>query len=262
MNLRNLTLATTIAAAVVANANLQTQAQQPGQVPQPRQPGQVQQAGQAGQWQTNDQKIATCVAIANQEEIAIAKIAKDKTNNKDVKEFAEMLMKDHNSFLQKLQKYAPEATREGYLDGDRDDRAANTRKTNEAGQAVQQVAATDADQRQPGQPGQPGQVGQPGQHLDFVAIHREIAEECIRNAKQEFGKKDGSEVDECFIGAQIVKHHEMKSKLAVLERHVSGELKQVLADGRKTTESHLKKAESIMKDLMSSDSKSDSKRKS
>jgi hypothetical protein len=54
----------------------------------------------------------------------------------------------------------------------------------------------------------------------------------------------------------------MKDKLIVFERYASPELKQVLADGRSTTEKNLKKAMEIMTGGDdSSKSKSGSKKK-
>ena len=44
-------------------------------------------------------------------------------------------------------------------------------------------------------------------------------------------------------------HQHMKDNLIVLQRHVSPELAEILAEGQKTTEEHLAKAESIMKGL-------------
>src|SRR4051812_4540771 len=83
----------------VLNAQqVQTRAEKPQQVQQgqPR-AGQV---GQPAQWQNADQILASCIAITNQKEVTIAKLAGEKAKNKDVKEFANMLVKDHSDFLQ------------------------------------------------------------------------------------------------------------------------------------------------------------------
>ena len=221
-------------------AQAQQQVQQ--KTPQTQVQGQPAQVGQRAQWQNSDQQLATCVAIGNQEEIAIAKFAEEKADNPAVKEFAKMLVKDHQAFLQKLQRYAPEATRDGYL-MEREQSAANDNQRNNTAQpraqsVIQQTAGT---QEAP-------------QQLDFVALHRELAENCIRQAKQELSKKEGAKFDECFIGHQIAKHGEMKNKLTVFERHASAELNPILASGLETTEKHLKRAEELMKKLADSDS--------
>jgi predicted outer membrane protein len=211
----------------------------------PQAPG---QAGQRTQLQNTDHMLATCVAIGNQEEVAIAKFAADKAQHKDVKEFAAMLVKDHRAFNQKLQKYAPEATQDGYLmekdattvDGDGRTSSAKPKAPTSGSSSIQQTSATKENSE--------------GQPLDLVQLHRELAEECIQSAKMGMSKKDKSEFDECFIGYQIAMHAGMKNKLTVFERHASGDLKQVLVAGIETTEKHMQKAEQIMKKLASADS--------
>lgn len=223
-------------------------AQQQSNQPRPNQPGQPNQqnqvlSGQHVQGHSPDQVLATCVAIANQEEIAIAKFAQEKAKNPEVREFAQMLVKDHQQFLQKLQPWAAEATRDGYL-MDRDTRSpgGDQRSSSIRQGTIQQTAAKP-------------ELGQP---LNFVALHRELAENCIQQTKMEMSKKDADKFDECFIGFQIAAHAGMKNKLMVFERHASADLEQVLAPGLQTTEQHLKRAEEIMKKL--SESRSESKR--
>jgi predicted outer membrane protein len=269
----------------------QAQPARPGQPVQQRpgvqvqQPGvQVQVGGQVhqGQWQGNDHMLATCAAIDNQEEIALAKFAEKKASKKEVKEFAEMIAKDHKDFLQKLQRFAPEATGEGFLmerqntnENSRDRSAQAPRRENEGN--IQKTSATDRKETrevaqaggavqnenraaQPAQPGQqqPRQQIQPGQQaqqpLDMAMLHKEIAEQCLADAKHEMDKKDGDKFDECFIGHQIAKHAAMKEKLTVFQRHSTPELAQLFAEGSETTQKHLKKAEKIMEDLRDSSS--------
>jgi len=265
--------------------------------PQPGQQGQgaqVQgqarggQVGQPAQWQNSDHFLATSIAIANQKEVTIAKLAEEKAKNKEVKEFANMLVKDHQNFLQKLSRYTPEATQEGFLN-DREETTGADRRTSSSqregqsnaqreGQSNAQRDAQPNAQRDGQNRVQPagGEVknansqirqtggvqnagAEAGRPLDMVQLQKEIAEECIRSSKRTMDKKDGAEFDECFVGFQIVAHAEMKDKLVVFQRHASGELGQIIADGISTTEKHLKRAEDLMKDIAHSD-KSDSKR--
>ncbi len=206
--------------------------------------------GNRAQWQNSDQALATCVAIANQKEVALAQFAKSKVKNDDVKEFAEMMVKDHQEMLKKLQRFAPEATREGYLQQaqpstGRDENstartgvqpAGGVNRTAPASGAIQQTAGT-----------QP--TAQNARGVDFIQLHREIANECLTQAKKQLSDKDEKEIDACFIGGQIAGHQAMLDKLTVFQRHTSGELKELLADASETTQKHLDKAEKIMKDL-------------
>lgn len=249
------------------------QAQQQPEVVRPARPGvQVQvpgvgvqvggrpvvgQGAQLAPGQVNDHALATCLAVENQVEVAIARFAGEKASSKEVKDFAGMMVRDHQALLQKLQQFAPEAAREGYLQevttpnqarrttesprnavGDKAQPAGNVVKTTKG--AIQPVAATEQDA-----------PAQAGQSIDFLQLHRELAQECLSESKSTLEKKDGKQFDECFIGFQIARHAAMKDKLTVFERHASPELNKVLAEGLETTTSHLKKAEQIMKNLAS-----------
>lgn len=211
----------------------QGQVVQPGQV-QPGQPVVQGQAGQNAQWQNKDQTIAQCVGLDNQTEITIVKAARDKLQGEKAKDFADMLVKDHQEFLAKLQKIAPNAGKENLESaGDRDNRT-----TAREGQPAQPAGRQTTAFR-----------GDPNAGLDFMQIHREIAQECIASAKKGLSEKKDSEVDACFVGWQIASHGMMKDKLIVLERHASGELAQLLKEGRETTEKHMKEAEKLMDQL-------------
>jgi len=221
------------------------------------------QAGQRGRAMNADQKLASCIAIANQEEIAIARMAEEKLHNREIKEFAKMLVEDHQAFLKKLSQYAPEAAHENSLneltehagkDGSRQSesgKSTSSNSTNNSNGANSTSSQTnrDANVRQAASSNEGD-----GGHLDMVQLHREIAAECIRAAKKEMADKDGDEFDQCFITSQIVKHGDMKTKLTVFERHASGDLKQVIAQGISTTEQHKSKAETLAKQLESGQS--------
>jgi hypothetical protein len=123
---------------------------------------------------------------------------------------------------------------------------------------------TQADPRatpRPLQPGQPGQATQPGQiaagqqgGLDFVSIKRQIAQECLKNAREKWESKDRADCEMSFIGAQIVKHQSMIDSGKVLQRHVSSpELQQLIAQGVETAQAHQKEAEELIEKLSKDD---------
>ncbi|MDB5342679.1 MAG: hypothetical protein JWP89_1056 [Schlesneria sp.] len=199
--------------------------------------------GQVASAPINEHTLAACVAIANQEEVAIAKMAADKAKDKDVKEYAKMLVDDHQGFLKKLQRFAPEAQETLQAASSQ----SNQSRVQLAGGAAQPQAQATA---QPGQAiQQVGAQAAGSSQIDVIQLHREVAQQCLADAKKKMGEMDGDKFDICFIGHQIAKHEEMKTKLTVFQRHASGEFAQLLAAGLETTETHLKKAEEIMKDL-------------
>lgn len=228
-----------------------------------RQERQVQRAGDrqaAGeiQWRGTDQLLATCVAIDNKAEIALAEFGASKTQNQKVKDFAQMLVSDHQKFLQKLQQYAPSADQIRFTEeqasasGSNVEQAAGTARPNAriqqtAGEEARDRATSDRPNRDVRETNQAER--RTGTEIDPVQLHRELAEQCLADTKQMLTESKDKNFDECFVGYQIAMHGAMISKLKVLERHSSDELAQVLADGRKTTQSHLDKAEQLMKEL-------------
>src|SRR5262245_52052440 len=94
------------------------QAEHPVPRAQPGNPG-ARTTDQRTAWRNNDHMFASCVAIDNQEEVALAKWAEEKSKNDDVQEFAKMLVSDHSEFIKKLHKWAPEATQDGFLTTER-----------------------------------------------------------------------------------------------------------------------------------------------
>lgn len=260
------TLGISVALATLASAQQQPLQQQPGQ---PARPGvQVQVNSPHARMmapQVTQEMMASCVAIANQEEVAIARFASQKAKNSDVKSFAKTLIEDHQAFLKKLERFTPEA-REGALE-----QASHSEPADRQGRGtIQQTAAVEqqeerqragnARQAQPGQQAQPGaQANQQAGGLDVIQLDREIAQQCISNAKKKLSEVDSDRFDHCFIGHQIAAHEAMVTKLSVLKRHCSGELAQLLEDGIETTNKHLKEAEKIMDKLPHKDGDHDDK---
>jgi len=98
---------------------------QPGQVRQQTQPGQPQsvqpgqalqssqqltqrqgQQGQQGQGSRSDQEIAACVYGEASNEIEIAKLAQQKAQSDEVRQFAEQMVKEHSPGAQEMQQLA------------------------------------------------------------------------------------------------------------------------------------------------------------
>jgi hypothetical protein len=214
------------------------------------------QTGDRAQWQKPDQIMASCVAIANQEELALVKMSQDKLQNEEVKKFAKTLIDEHQAFLTKLEKFAPQAARQPL------DHKSTTRtdleKTSTNPNRVEQANATTTD-NQPGvrqtvgTAGDKNQAGQSVDTMDLIQVEREIAQECLNAAKTELQSKQGIEADQCFLGYQIAKHAGMKAKLTVFERHASDDLAKVFAEGVDTMEKHKTEAEKLMKEIDSTD---------
>jgi predicted outer membrane protein len=235
-----------VAAVAAANANAQALRE-----PQTRPQGVVGQpgaaVGQPGAAAQVDEAIASCLALGNQEEIAVAQFAKDHAKSNEVKQFIEMVIKDHREALQKLQAIAPQVatlTLQGENAG-----AEPQRQPGATGQPVGAAPAGQAGRALPGAlPGQPaGAVGDVKSQM--LALQRRVTEECLQLTKKELGEHEGAMFDRCYIGQQMGAHIAMLAKLKGSEEFATGPLRQFINDATQTTERHLAKAKEIGKSL-------------
>lgn len=217
----------------------------PGQAGVPQQPGGAPHAGQHMALHQN--LMASCLVHDNQAEVALGRMAQDKAEHGAVKKFASMMVDDHQQFLSKLQKYAPNTGELSHSQADGASRNGGEVRNNP---------------NQANNPNAQPIAGQPNDLASDVArMQQELAQQCLSDAQAKLSKEDGDEFDKCYMGMQIAMHSGMKSKLAVFSRHASGEFKQLIDQGMQTTSAHLEKAESIMKDIAekSDSSKSESR---
>jgi predicted outer membrane protein len=229
-----LALAVTLAAALAATANAQATAtpQQPGVAGQPY------ASAQAGAGNL-DQAIAACLYLGNQEEIAISQFAVDRTQDQKVRQFAEMMVRDHRQNNEKLLRVYPQlANWNLQLTGSWNNQG--------QGQTSGQPAA--------GQPGAVQGQARPGQGGDansqILAFQRRMAEECLKLTQQELGQHTGAEFDQEYLGQQYGMHVATLAKLRASEEFASGQLKQFIQETRPVIESHFTKVKEIKKSVM------------
>lgn len=231
------------------------------------QPGQAIRQGTTAQradlsaWQGTDQLLGSCVAISNQKEVAISRMAKDKLQNEEAQKFADMMIEDHTAFLQKLSRFAPAAVQQGLEEGSASDRTSRGQETTSASGSVQSATGQAAEGRgitptagtqsttTAGGTTAGGNQAMMAGGIDVLQLEREVAQQCLNNARELMSKKEGAKADQCYIGFQIAAHAAMRDKLQVFQRHASQELRPVLAEGLKKTEEHMAEAEKIMKTL-------------
>jgi len=201
----------------------QGQVRQQGQVGQPQtvQPGQQtiqqgqftqqgqQRQGQQGHGSRSDQEIAACVYGEASNEIEIAKLAQQKAQSEEVREFAQQMIKEHSPGAQEMQQLA--------------------------GNLV-------SSQPQGGQRG--GEGG-----LDWISVKKQIGQQCLASVKQELSQKPAAEFDHCFMGQQIGAHMKVVDELKVLRNYASQELQQKLDKELQMAQHHLQLAKQIEQKL-------------
>ena len=251
---------------LIAALNYQNAPPQNRQAPPP---GQA-QAG-APHMQT-DQELAQWLAFCNEGEIAMAKWAADQTSNKDVKKFADMMVKDHEDFQKQLEKFGARIEREDNARREPQREPAQAGRPAAAPGAApqQQPVAREPVARQPVAQGQVPVQGQPAARpphsvaggINFLMLKHEIDKAKGEAIKKDLEHRKGSEFDDAFIGFQIAGHVDALETMKVFRKHASPQFQQVLSDGIKTTEHHLSDASKLMEQLAGKSAGSTASKKS
>jgi len=177
----------------------------------------------------------------------MARFAIDRTENEDVKEFAKLLIDDHEADLKKLARWAPEAARDGFLN---EDRAAV--EGNQPRPAARQPQPQPAPGVVPAQPRPGFQQPQPGyaqagpRPIDAIGLFREVAMECVSTGKQLLSEKEGQDFDKCFVASQYMMHQGIQDRLTVFQRYSSSELAQLFSDASMTVDEHTDHAKQLL----------------
>jgi predicted outer membrane protein len=191
-----------------------------------------------GPMQIQDRDLAAMLMISNRGEVEFANFVKPKLQCDKCKELADMMVKDHTAFLEKLTAFAaPQGERPA------GNAEATPRQPQPAGVAV------DAGPVQV-------QVGKgersfyaPGTN-PIIALKEEIAQECMANTKKELEGKQGQEFHKCFVGKAIGSHQEAVAVLTVFQRRAQdSQFKEALGAALEKTQHHLDMAKKIMKEI-------------
>lgn len=195
--------------------------------PQNRDFGSPSQSDRGGVDSKLEDHVASCLLLANKQQVAISEYAEDRAEDSKVKEFAKKMAEKHEECESKLQRFAPQAASVQLDGGSRDD-------------SVRQASTASGFDDQ-------SLTGELSDEL--FKLERRAAEECLSLTKKQMDELDGKDLDKAYIGQQIGAHTAMLAKLSASENAASGDLKQLIKEGKDETKDHLEKAKKIMKDL-------------
>ena len=238
-----------LALAALASIALADQPFQPRKVPAAKQTQAQQLPGQPQRVTANrpvdgrvnaDPAIAQCLAIDNEEEIAMAQLAASKTKNDKVRQFAEMLIKDHSGLLPQWQPFGASIARLGPAAAQTANRNPNQPRL----PAFNEARTARTDDRAVTQPGDTAATG-----FDFLTVKRRIAEECLAQAQKHWGEHKAEECDMAFVGYQIAAHGHMLAELKVVRDYASPELQAVIDKAAEATRMHLDHAKDLIRKL-------------
>lgn len=259
----------------------------------PGTPGTAGASGRTGAGQTAsaasgenlDQKIAVCLLLGNQEEVAMAQFAEQRSQNDQVKQFAQQMIQHHQQAISKIQQAAPgtaglnlqlqggaegQASASTSASGVRPASAeepATSRSGNSASGAQSDNAGTSASGTQSDNASTNAQSsatnnaisatntgtragGSAGGHDQrAVQMAQQIKQQCLNLTQQELAEKQGVEFDKAYIGQQVAAHINMLAELRGSRNFASSELQPVIDEGEQMTQQHLEQAKQIMSQL-------------
>ena len=202
------------------------------------------------------QHYASCVLLGNQKEVVMAKFAYDKVQNPEVKQFAQMLEKDHTQMVAQLQKLVP-----GAIDTERlTERSDALRTMHRTGKVVVPEGITEKTEMTPANEPQGQKVAEPqGQKSVetqypsrfYTNLKQQYVEYNIALTQNELLKLEKNEFDKAYIGQQIYAHTAMLAELKTIKPYATGELKKIVESEEIDIQAHLDQAVKIWKNLES-----------
>ncbi len=183
--------------------------------------------------------------LANESEIELSQIAAQKTENQEVKQFAEKLIQDHQQLNEKLKQLAPEAAARFAERGRR-----------VGGRLVDRLADRLEADRSADRPAndRPAQIRtgerDTGAHdvlTKLCTINHKACEAHRQMSKQMLESYDGQDFDMAFLGMQIGQHAWMLSELQALDGVGTPEFQEVVVQARQHVEQHLQQAKTLAK---------------
>jgi predicted outer membrane protein len=277
-NLYGWSMVAVICMAGIVSAQVRTEPR-PGVQPRPAVPGRAPAATEHAAMQgTSDQQIAAFLYGAAHNEVELAKFAQQHAKSDEVKEFAAHMIKDHSEQADHLARFAgnlvtmkegrrPESARRET--GREEGRRIEARRVPPESREGAPETRRDADARRDEARGAEARGGREeateragAMHgpLNWTAIHKEIADQCLKSTKEELSRYKGDDFDKAYIGQQLAAHMQLEDALKVLQHHASGQLKQQLEQDLETIQEHFKEAQKIMDEQKDQGSKNSSGR--
>lgn len=199
------------------------QAQPDGQIRQAqpqRQPQQVDRTGPAqgqavrGSGEIDVAQLAGMFILGNQAEVELGNLAIEKSQNEDVRELAQTMVKDHTAFIAKLNKFA--------------------------GHQGNQAVRTDDVRSTTGARPQANHS-----HDAMADLQRKAAALELSMTKQLLSQYEGQDFDMGYLGQQCVAHTKMLACMTAAKDVGPEDFQATIAEGLNTTREHLQHVKQI-----------------
>jgi predicted outer membrane protein len=242
-----------------------------GEINQNRTNYRAAQAAGGSQNSVVDQFLAACLLGQNKAEVELSKLALQKSENAEVKQFAQKMIQDHQKMIEQLQPLAAthgaNRAASGLLGGNSESqgrtettegRSTDTRALPGSSGAAQTLAPTGTSGSVPSSSATAdaattsntaaSSAGTGAVH-QLMQIDRQINERCLQMARDELQQKSGAEFDKCYVGMAIGAHSKALAALEVIGKQTQGTLAQVAQQAQPTVQQHLDHAKQLMKEV-------------
>ena len=207
--------------------------------------------------------LATCLLAQNKGEVELSQIALQRTENPEVKQFAQKMIEDHQKMIDKLQ---PLAMLQGganrgassILGGNSESQGRSESTVGRSSDTVAVPGSAGASQTLPpsnatatatSEAATPAAHGGNNAIQELMQIDRQINDRCLQMAREELQAKTGVEFDKCYVGYAIGAHAHALAALEVIGKQTQGNLSQVAQQGQPVVQQHLDHAKQLIKQL-------------
>jgi predicted outer membrane protein len=218
-----------------------------------------------------DHFLANCLLGQNKAEIELSQIALQKSENAEVKQFAQKMIQDHQKMIEQLQPLAmiqsgANRSTSSILGGNSESQGRSETTTGRSTDTTALPGSSGASQTIP-PTGTSAAVPPVSTTIEATAsatanaagsvspmhqlmqIERQINERCLQMARDEMQQKSGAEFDKCYVGSAIGAHAHALAALEVIAKQTQGTLAQVAQQAQPTVQQHFDQAKQLMKQL-------------
>ena len=202
---------------------------------------QQQENRQQAQGDVSQRQIARWVTMLNNSEIEMSSVALEQAETKQVKQFAEKMVREHQQLNEKLARHlrAPRENRTESKSTQEDGLESVLNKARETARTAAEAARKEIDER----------VSKQRNYLPLLALMQQVEQQTLEETKKILKQRKGAEFDRAYMIEQATTHLRAVQTLDVLSQQATGDLKQVLEQAKKATESHLQQAREIYNSL-------------
>lgn len=201
----------------------------------------------------SDRVVSAMVLTCNTNEIALARLAGQRSANDEVKQFAQKLIKDHTELVTKLQTLAGRDS-SGLSGKDRNSERIGSgdgkgERNGERGGENSPESSGDSKRLGDNGSGRASDASMRNNEFDHLGLIRELGAKNLETSTRMLTAKSGAEFDICYMQMAVYSHTHAVDALSVFTKHASPELRSTLEGAKSTMQAHLDHAERISKSL-------------